>query len=127
MAQADKWVMIPSPAGPFSLVDPAARLVFGLIWNRCRLSARNVLKGDSRWCDDLGRVYCVYSHAELAEHSGMTDRTVRRCLKTLEDHGILTWEKSDFRAANKYFVSGLVRAYLAPAVGKKDNPQTPAQ
>lgn len=93
-------------------MDAAARLVFGLIWDRCRLSAHNVLGGDGRWVDDDGQVFCVYAQVELSEHSGLTDRTVRRCLDTLREKGLLYWEKTGFKGCNRYYPEYFVRDYL---------------
>ena len=112
MATVGKFTLTPSPVGPFHRVDLAARVVFGLIWDRYRLSVNSVLSGDARWVDDNGDVFCVYSQIELAEHSGLTDRTVRRCLDTLYRAQLLTWEKTGFKGTNRYYPDYYVRAYF---------------
>ncbi len=112
MAAMNKFTFIPSPCGPFLRIDPSARLVFGLIWDRYRLSRYSTDTGDNRWQDDDGEVYCVYSQTELSEHSGLTDRTVRRCLDTLYNANLLRWHKSGFNGCNRYYPDLLVIDYL---------------
>lgn len=112
MAAMNKFTFIPSPCGPFNRIDPSARLVFGLIWDRYRLSRYSTDTGDDRWQDSDGEVYCVYSQTELAEHSGLTERTVRRCLDTLEAANLLRWRKVGFNGCNRYYPDLLVIDYL---------------
>lgn len=120
MATARKYTLTPTPYGPFRGVDASARLVFGLIWDRYRTSARSVLEGDDRWSDPDGEVFCIYAEVELAEHSGLTERTVRRCLNTLRDACLIRWHKTGFKGTNKYYPDLLARDYLTR--GEKPTP-----
>ena len=102
MADTQKYTIVPNPVGPFAGLDPLARLVFGLIWDRHRLSRYNVVGGQERWIDRNG---------ELA---GLSERTVRRCLDDLRRAQIVSWQKSGFRGVNRYYIDLAVWHYLSP-------------
>lgn len=114
MAETQKYTIVPNPAGPFAGLDPLSRLVFGLIWDRHRLSRYNVIGGQERWIDADGQVFCLYSQDELAAQAGLSVRTVRRCLDDLRRAQIITWAKSGFRAVNRYYIDHAVWLYLKP-------------
>ena len=109
------YTLVPLPEGPFRGLDPVSRMVFGAIWDRYKLSSYNVTgtPGDSPWYDhQTGAVFCVFSHAELAEAVGISERTVRRSLDALRDAGLLIWRKATYKGACRYYVTEYVRAYL---------------
>ena len=114
MAATQKYTIVPNPVGPFAGLDPLSRLVFGLIWDRHRLSRYNVVGGQERWIDRDGNVFCLFSQAELAALSGMSERTVRRCLDDLRRAQIVSWQKSGFRGVNRYYIDLAVWHYLRP-------------
>ena len=114
MADTQKYTVVPNPVGPFAGLDPLARLVFGLIWDRHRLSRYNVIGGQERWIDAEGQVFCLYSQGELAAQAGLSERTVRRCLDDLRRAQVIWWTKSGFRAVNRYYIDRAVWLYLTP-------------
>lgn len=122
MATPRKYTLTPSPFGLFRNIDAAARLVFGLIWDRFKLSEHSITSGDCRWQDVDGEIFCIYSEVELAEHSGLSERTVRRCLNTLRDANLLRWDKTGFKGCNKYYPDLLVIDYF---YRKEEKPSTP--
>lgn len=104
---AQKYMLIPLAEGLFCGYDLVTRAVIGALYDRIRLSNYNLI-GDaagSKWFDHQEqRVYCVYTHAELAAQIGVSERTVRRCLAALYDDGLVWWRKAAYKAANRYFL-----------------------
>lgn len=102
-------------AGPFKGYDPVSRMVFGAIYDRLRLSGYNTVGGSMDFYDhDEQRVYCIFTHAELAEHVGVSERTVRRSLQMLEKDGFVWWRKATYKGANRYFIHESIMEYLRP-------------
>lgn len=104
---AQRYMLVPLAEGLFRDYDLITRAVLGALYDRMRLSSYN-LAGDPEgraWFDEKEqRVYCVFSHAELAALLGVGERTVRRSLKTLSDDGLVWWYKAAYKAANRYFL-----------------------
>lgn len=110
---AQKYMLIPLPQGLFEPYDLNTRAVIGALYDRVRLSNYNLI-GDPagcKWYDQQeGRVFCIFTHDELARQLGVSEKTVRRCLKTLYDDGLVWWRKATFRSANRYFLhEGITR------------------
>lgn len=104
---AQKYMLIPLPQGLFESYDLTTRAVIGALYNRIRLSNYNLMGDPSgtAWFDQKEqRVYCVYSHAELAALLGVGERTIRRSLQLLKDDGAVWWYKAAYKASNRYFV-----------------------
>ena len=115
-----KYCLVPLPDGPFAGLDLMSRAVFGLIWDRYRLSGYNVTgQGDaSPWYDwDADAVYCVYDQRDLAAAIGCTDRTVRRCLDDLRRAGCLWWRRATYMGASRYYVPSPIYQYLTARDG----------
>ena len=104
---AQKYMLIPLPQGIFKGYDLTTRAVIGAIHDRIRLSNYNLI-GDpsgSKWYDQQEeRVFCVFTHAELAELLGVSERTVRRSLDQLKDDQLIWWRKATYKGANRYFL-----------------------
>lgn len=104
---AQKYLLIPLPTGLFKGYDLTTRAVIGALYDRIRLSNYNLI-GDPAgraWYDEKEqRVFCVYSHAELAAQLGVGERTIRRSLQLLKDDGLVWWYKAAYKAANRYFI-----------------------
>lgn len=112
---AQIYTIVPLPMGPFAGLDPLARMTFGMIWDRYRLSGYNVTgcAGDSPWYDnDRGEVYCLYAQAELAQQMGCSERTIRRCLEDLREARIIWSRKAAYKGACRYYVYQGIRDYL---------------
>lgn len=109
------YTIVPLARGPFEGVDALARLCFGLIWDRYKLSVYNVQGSseDSPWYDyDVDDVFCQYSQDELAFEMGVSARTVRRCLADLQEARIIRWRKVQYRGVCRYYVNQRIREYL---------------
>lgn len=104
---AQKYMLVPLAEGLFSGYDLVTRAVIGALYDRVRLSNYHLI-GDvtgSKWFDPVEqKVYCVFTHAELAAQIGVSERTVRRSLATLEEDGLVWWRKAAYKAANRYFL-----------------------
>lgn len=130
-----KWNMIPSAEGPFSGLDAMARYCFGLLYDRFKLSEKSVDEYRSekflgarvrRLCDLNPRrfpndtrtmvtheVYCVYKQKDLAAEMGCTERTIRRCLDTLREAGLIETERAGFNGANRFYIPSQIQAYFS--------------
>ena len=112
-----KYTIVPLPAGPFERLDPLARMCFGFIWDRYKLSNYNVTGAadDSPWYDaTVEAVYCVYSQHELAADIGCSLRTVRRCLDDLVNENVLWYRRCEYQGAARFYVSEHVCEYMRP-------------
>ena len=110
-----KYTIIPNPTGVFEGIDALARLTFGLIWDRYRLSSYNVTGAaeDSKWYDyRRDEIFCLYSQADLPEQMGCGVRTVKRCLDDLKAAGLIDWRKADYKGVCRYYVSEYTREYM---------------
>lgn len=112
---AKYYTLVPLPEGIFDGVPLIDRAVFGLIWERWRLSSYNVAGGKNEWIDPLFEdVFCVYSHDELARQIGASEKTIRRALIDLRDeYGFITWRKASYKGSCRYFVEPGVCEYMS--------------
>lgn len=118
---AQLYSLTPLPQGPFAGLDPLARLCFGLIWDRYRVSSYNVTgcAGDSPWYDPAeDEIFCVFGQGELAALVGVSERTIRRCLADLKAADVIWWRKAQYRGSCRYYVEYTIRQYLRPQSGK---------
>lgn len=109
------YTPVPTANGPFAGIDPVARMTFGLIWDRYKLSSYHVTgaAGDCPWYDQaMDAVYCVYGQAELAAEVGVSERTIRRALDTLREAGLLIWRKATYKGSCRYYIPEHTRQYL---------------
>ena len=115
---AQLYQLIPLPRGIFSGFDLTTRALLGLLYDRIRLSGYN-LSGDASgkaWYDSVeDRVYCVFSHAELAVLLGVSESTVRRSLAILHRNNFVWWRKATYKGANRYFLHDGIMEALRPS------------
>ena len=115
---AKYYSLLPLPQGCFaednlSLID---RAVFGLIYDRWKLSSYHVLgtAGSFDWYDEeFEDVFCVFAQDELARLVGVSDKTIRRSLITLKKLDYVYWAKRGFMGANRYFITKRLQAYMS--------------
>lgn len=111
------YQLIPLPQGIFSGFSLLERAIFGLIYDRLKLSVNNHLgsPGGSAFYDEEERdVYCVYSQQELSETLGVSVRTVRRAVAVLVERELLISKKMRFQDANRYYIPFYIRQELKP-------------
>lgn len=104
---AQKYMLVPLPQGIFEGYDLTTRAVIGALYDRLRLSGYNQIgnPSDCPWYDaHEQRLFCVFTHAELAQQLGVGERTVRRCLAQLNEDGLVWWRKAAYKASNRYFL-----------------------
>jgi len=113
------YTLLPLPQGIFaednlSLVD---RAVFGMIYDRWRLSnytAAGTAEYETPFYDEVMEdFYCIFAHDELARLVGVSEKTIRRSLETLRAKGYIYWAKRKYMGANRYFLHGQVKDYMA--------------
>lgn len=120
---AKYYSLVPLPEGIFRDVPLMDRAVFGLIWERYKLSSYKVAGGCEDWVDDQdGSVFCIFSHEELARLIGASEKTIRRSLNTLRNkYYLIDWRKASFKGACRYYVEQGAREYMASC--RQDNRQ----
>lgn len=101
------YTMIPRPLGPFYGLDMVARYTFGLIYDRYKLSGKNI----SSFSDEHG-IYCVYERDELAQELGVTLPTLRKAIKSLVNAGLLDARRVGVGASWRYYMTDKVLRYL---------------
>ena len=111
---AKYYTLVPLPQGDFEKLSLVDRAVFGMIWERYKLSSYKLLGGDDRWYDhDRDELFCIFAHEELARLVGVSEKTIRRSLKVLRDEAhMISWEKAGFMGACRYYVSEEARATM---------------
>lgn len=103
---AQKYMLVPLANGIFAEYDLVTRAVIGALYDRMKISEYNLLGGDERYYDRIEqRVFCVYTHDELAAQIGVSEKTVRRSLERLKKDALIWWYKATYRGANRYFLS----------------------
>ena len=112
---AKYYSLVPLPHGIFEGMSLIDRAVFGMIWERYKLSSYKVLGGCEDWVDDEdGSVFCIYSHDELARLIGTSEKTIRRSLLCLRDqHHLITWRKASFKGACRYYIEPAASSYMS--------------
>lgn len=115
------YTLVPLPDGPFAGLDPTTRLIFGLLWDRYKLSGYTLMGSDGEcpyYDYDLDRLYCVWSHSDLARTAGVSERTVRRSLDTLRARDLITWRKARYSGACQYYIEPGVEYYLRRSISE---------
>lgn len=115
---AKYYSLLPLAQGKFAednlgLID---RAVFGMIYDRWRLSSYHVLGSceESRWYDyEMQEIYCVFAHDELARLLGVSEKTVRRSLQLLKTKRYLWWTKKEYKGANHYYITRTLQEYMS--------------
>lgn len=95
------YTLVPRPQGSFKRLDCLSRYAFGLIYDRYQLSTRP--GSGERFRDEKG-YFCVFEREELAQEMGVSLPTVRRCLTSLRDAGVLDMRRAGSGAAWRYYV-----------------------
>lgn len=114
---ANRYTIVPSAEYPFDRCDALSRYVFGLIYDRWKLSTRT--ENRARWTDENG-IYCVFDQSDIAKELGITLPTVRRCLNQLEDEKVIKRERTGKRGACRYYTTARARFAMGMTDGYAD-------
>lgn len=110
---AQLYQLVPLPQGPFANLSLLERALYGLLYDRCKMSVNNMLNGNGRFYDEhLEEVYCVYNQNDLAKTLGVSVRTVRRATASLVDNKLISVTKSRFQDCNRYYLPYYIRQWL---------------
>ena len=92
------------------------RAIFGLIYDRLKLSVNNHLSSidGGAYLDEDSEVFCLYSQEDMAAVCGVSVRTVRRALAVLVDKKLVISKKTRFQDANRYYIPFYIREELKP-------------
>lgn len=127
---AQIYQLVPLPQGVFAGMDLVTRAVVGLLYDRIRLSNYNLI-GDpsgSQWYDTVeDKVYCIFTHEELAQTIGVSERTIRRSLATLNADNLVWWRKATYKGANRYFLHDGIMEALSSSPIRSNCPTNPVK
>ena len=127
---AQIYQLVPLPQGIFAGMDLVTRAVVGLLYDRIRLSNYNLI-GDpagSQWYDTVeDKVYCIFTHEELAQTIGVSERTIRRSLATLNADNLVWWRKATYMGANRYFLHDGIMEALSSSPIRSNCPTNPVK
>ena len=127
---AQIYQLVPLPQGIFAGMDLVTRAVVGLLYDRIRLSNYNLI-GDpagSQWYDTVeDKVYCIFTHEELAQTIGVSERTIRRSLATLNADNLVWWRKATYKGANRYFLHDGIMEALSSSPIRPNCPTNPVK
>lgn len=106
---SSRFTLVPRAEGPFRGLDLTSRCTFGLLYDRCKLSAtpKNILS----FTDEHG-TFCVYERADLAQELGITLPTLRKAIKSLVDADVLIARRAGVGAAWRYYLTDNALRYL---------------
>ena len=90
-----------------------AVLLYGILLDRCTLSRKN------RYADELGRVYAIYPLEHLAAALHVSDTSVKRHLRELEEKGLIRRHRQVRNGPSHIFVN-------LPSGSLKETKCTPA-
>ena len=92
-----------------------ARVLYALMFNRAMLSQLN------NWVDDLGRVFIIFTEAEMCEALKKGLSTVKKALADLERFDLLTRERGGFGKANRIYLRTAILIGEKPAPIEPEN------
>lgn len=111
---AKYYSLVPLPQGKFENLALIDRAVFGLIWERWKLSSYKTLGGSDDWYDhDEEEIFCIWSHDELSKQIGTSEKTIRRSLITLREENMISWKKASFKGACRYYIARDIQRYMS--------------
>ncbi len=98
-----------------------ARVLYAFMFNRAILSQINP------WVDDFGRVFIVFTEAEMCETLRKGLSTVKKALSDLERAGLLMRERGGFGKANRIYLCTAIpidekEAVSEPEIRPPDSP-----
>lgn len=111
---AKYYTLLPLPQGIFENLSLIDRAVFGLIWERWKLSSYKLTGGCDDWYDaEEEAIFCIWSHDELSRQIGASEKTIRRSLIALRDAQMISWKKASFKGACQYYIDPDVQRYMS--------------
>lgn len=113
---SSRFILVPRADGIFQRLDLMSRNVFGLIYDRWKLS--NKPRNIDAFTDAFG-VYCVFDRQDMANELGVTLPTVRKAINLLIDAGILKARRAGPCAAWRYYVSAAAQIQLDDEFAKE--------
>ena len=113
---AQLYQLIPLPQGYFEGLSLVDRAIFGLIYDRLKLSVNNHLSSidGGAYLDDDSEVFCLYSQEDMAAVCGVSVRTVRRSVAVLVEKGLIRTRKVRYQDSNRYYIPYAIREALRP-------------
>lgn len=100
-----QFIMIPRvmyASKEFEGLSYAAKLLYGLLRDKCSLSAKN------NWVDENGRVYIIYTISDIMRDMCMSEKMAVQYLKELETFGLVEKKRRGLGMPNLLFVKSFV-------------------
>ena len=114
------YTLTPLPIEIFKGYSALARIAFGIIWERYRLSMHNYDSNQGaasdQWYDqNEQRVYCTFNQLELANLVGCSERSIRNVLNELRRDAYIETKKAKYGGSLRVFVHPSVARYMLSA------------
>lgn len=74
------------------------KLVYSLLLDRMHLSKKN------NWVNEKNQIFLLYSKENVADMLGISERTVYKCFKVLEELGLIKQERQGLKMPNKIYI-----------------------
>lgn len=74
------------------------KLVYSLLLDRMHLSKKN------NWVNEKNQIFLLYSKENVADMLGISERTVYKCFKNLEELGLIKQERQGLKMPNKIYI-----------------------
>lgn len=81
-------------------ISETARMVYVLLLDRAKLSLSNY----THWSDEAGEVYSNFTIENLAKALDKSESTIKSCLKTLREAGLIRTEQRGACRPNRIYV-----------------------
>jgi predicted transcriptional regulator len=74
------------------------KIVYALLLDRMHLSKKN------NWVNDRNQIFLLYSKEKVSDMLGISERTVYKCFKNLEELGLIKQERQGLNMPNKIYI-----------------------
>lgn len=83
-------------------ISTEAKVLYGLMLDRMQLSARN------KWLDENGRVYIYYTVKQIMDALSVSNKTVAKLLKELDDANLIVRDREGCNRPDKIYVMNFI-------------------
>ena len=96
-------------------ISPTAKITYMYLLNRYELSIKN------EWIDTEGNIYCYFSRDSLASKMQVSEKTITRSLKILEEENLLINKQQGLGKPNRIYILYPTDEYLQNILDQYNN------
>jgi len=90
----------------FRGLSSSAKILYSVLRDRVTLSIRN------KWVDNAGRVYIIFTHAEIMERIGCANQKATKCIKELQEAGLIESVRRGLGKPNIIYVKNFAVGFI---------------